>query len=230
LPRYIIEEGILTAMITRLNGYILTDKVNEDMRKALYKSRQIEKEVGLTMCSNKDNVISLRGEHDDSVHKISIRRQCNTEEEYVGYYHTHPGSDSHASSVDLRSCGTSKILCVGGKAEQKGQEEQINDNARCYTWKDKVISVEEGEKLFIDVSKGRKEHINPEHIPHFNCLNTIGRYALDQEILDSELETIGFAPLRRLPIMLKFQELNMKVEEEVDKYYNITKMKLIEDQ
>lgn len=213
-------------MVTRLNSYTLSDDSIETMRNALYRSRHVKKEIGLTMCSRQDNVITLRGEHEEEARKISIKRQCNEGEEYVGYYHTHPGSTSKATSVDLRLCGTSKILCVGGKAEQKGQGRQIKDNVRCYTWKDKAISVHEGEQLFADVHKGRKEPRNPEYKAHFNCLNTIGRYAEGQEKLESELESIEFAPMRKLSIMSKFQELSVLVDKEVDKYYNTTEIKL----
>lgn len=213
-------------METKLNSYILTDKVKNDMKNALSISRQVKKEVGLTMCSDKDNVITLRGEQEDKNHEISIMRKCDEGEEYVGYYHTHPGSDSRASSVDLMTCGTSKALCVGGR--KKGQEQGI-DNVNCYIWKDKVISVQKGEQLFTRVLAGMKGPRNPEYKSHFNCLDTIGRYAEEQVSLDKESKSIMFDPLRKLSIMSRFEELKAMTEQETYKYYNRIEIKLKED-
>lgn len=215
-------------METKLNSYTLLDDSIKIMRDILNKSRKDKKEVGLTMCSKEDNVITLRGEQHGDTYQIPIKRQCNKGEEYVGYYHTHRGL-SKASSADLRLCGTSKILCIGGKAEQKGQGERKNDNISCYTWKDKVISIQEGEHLFIDVHKGKKEPRNPEHKPHFNCLNTIGIYAEEQEILEDKLKSIGFSPIIKLAIMFRSIELSTLVDKEVDKYYNRTEIKIGKD-
>lgn len=161
----------MVIMITKLNGYILTDSSIDTMRDALDRSRHIKKELGLTMCSRQDNIIMLRGEHEGEDNHVSINRQCNEGEEYIGYYHTHHKGISKASSGDLASCGTNKILCAGGISEQEIQKGKIDDNVICYIWKDKVISVHEGKQLFTDVLEDRKEPRNPEYKPHFNCLN-----------------------------------------------------------
>lgn len=106
---------------------------------------------------------------------------------------------------------------------------QKNDNVTCHIWKDKVISVHEGKQLFTDVLEDRKEPHNPEYKPHFNCMNTIGRYALEQLELDNEYKSIGFAPMRKLSIISRFRELNTRVDRETDKYYNRTEIKLREE-
>ena len=215
----------------KLDGYTLPDNSICTMKNALDRSRHIKKEIGLTMCSSRDNVITLRGEHKGEENQVSINRRCNEGkgEEYIGYYHTHPEGTSKATSVDLRLCGTSKVLCVGGKTEKKWQGEPTNDSVGCYTWKDNVISVQEGEKLFADVHKGRQEPHNSEYKSHFDCLSTIGIYADEQEILHERLKSIGFPSIRKLATALKFQELNTAVDKEVDKYYNRTEIKLGED-
>ena len=137
----------------KLNSYTLLDDSIEKMKDALHISRRDKKEVGLTMCSSKDDVIVLREQHAGENQQVFIKRQCNEGEKYVGYYHTHHKGTSKASSGDLRLCGTSKILCIGGKEDQG---EQRNDSVRCYTWKGKVIPVEEGAQLLADVRKGKK--------------------------------------------------------------------------
>jgi len=74
--------------------------------------------------------------------------------------------------VDLRTCGTSKVICIGGKEEQNESKEQINDNVSCYIFKDKAISVQEGDRLRSDVYAGRRWPRNPSHRSHFSCLDT----------------------------------------------------------
>lgn len=177
-------------MVVKLNSHTLPDNSIGTMRNVLDRSRYIKKEIGLTMCSRQDNVITLRGEHEGEENRVSINRQCNEGEKYVGHYHAHHKGTSKATSGDLAQCGTSKILCVGGISEQEIQKGQINDSVACYIWKDNVISVQEGKQLFADVLRGREEPHNPEHKSHFNCLNTIGKYAVEQLELDNEYKSI----------------------------------------
>lgn len=213
-------------MVIKLNSYTLSDNSIGTMRNALDRSRHIKKEIGLTMCSKQDNVITLRGEHEGEENRVSINRQCNEGEKYVGYYHAHHKDTSKATSGDLAQCGTSKILCVGGTSEQEIQKGQINDNVTCHIWKDKVISVQKGVELFINALRGEKEPHSHEHKSHLDCLNTIGKYALEQLELDNEYKSIGLAPMRKLSILSRFRELNTRVEQETDKYYNRTEIKL----
>ena len=116
--------------------------------------------------------------------------------------------------------------CSAGYDKQRYQEGQRIDSVECSIWKNKTISVYEGEDLLDEVHTGKREPRNPDHKLHFNCLNTIGRYAEEQERLDNELKSMRFAPMRRLPLKLRFQELNKMVEEEADVYYNKIDMKL----
>lgn len=206
-------------MVVKLNSYTLSDNSIDTMRKVLGMSRDIKKEIGITMCSMQDNFITLRGWHVGKERSASIARKCNEGEKYVGYYHTHPIETSKATGVDLAKCGDSKIICVGGASEQRSQQEQTIDSANCYIWKDKVISVREGEQILTDALKGRKEPRNPEHRQHFNCSNTIGRYGYKELGLINEKESLVLAPMRKLSIMKELGELETLVDKEVDKYY-----------
>lgn len=216
-------------MVAKLNSYTLSDNSIDTMRNALDRSRYIKKEIGLTMCSRQDNVIMLRGEHEGGERSAPLKRQCDKGEEYVGHYHTHPVETSKANGIDLAKCGDSKIICVGGVSEQRSQQGQITDNINCYIWKDKVISVQEGEQILTDVLKGRKEPRNPEHRQHFNCSNTIGRYGYKELKLVNEQELLVLAPMRKLSIKKELGELEILVHKEVDKYYNRTDIKLRRD-
>ena len=160
-------------MVVKLNSYTLSDNSIDTMRNALDRSRDIKKEIGITMCSKQDNFITLREWHVGKKRSAPIMRECNEGEEYVGYYHTHPIATSKATGIDLAKCGDSKILCVGGTSEQRLQKGRTIDNINCYIWKDKVISVQEGEQILTDALEGRKEPRNHEHRRHFNCSNTI---------------------------------------------------------
>lgn len=215
---------------TKLNSYTLSNGSIEIMGSALDKSRQLGREVGITMCSNKDNVIALRGCHIGKKRSVPFKRQCDKGEEYVGHYHTHPIDTSKATGVDLAKCGVSKIICVGGVSEQRSQQGQITDNANCYIWKDKVISVREGEQILTDALKGRKEPRNSEHRQHFSCSNTIGRYGYKELELVNEQELLVFAPMRKLSIKKELGELEILVDKEVDKYYNKADIELRRDQ
>ena len=51
-------------MVIKLNSYTLLDNSIDIMRDTLDRSRHVKKEIGSTMCSRQDNVITLRGEHE----------------------------------------------------------------------------------------------------------------------------------------------------------------------
>ncbi len=118
----------------------------------------------------------------------------------------------------------------GGMSEQTLQQGKTTDNANCYIWKDKIISVQESEQILIDALKGRKEPRNPEHRQHFNCSNTIGRYGYKELELTNEQESLTFAPMRKLSIKKELGELETLVDKEVDKYYNKIGIELRRDQ
>ncbi len=212
-------------MSYRIYFKVLSDNSIGTMRNVLDRSRHIKKEIGLTMCSRQDNVIMLRGEREGEERSAPLKRQCDKGEKYVGDYHTHPIATSKATGIDLAKCGDSKIICVGGVSEQRHQG-RITDNVSCYIWKDKVISVQEGEQILTDALKGRKEPRNPEHRQHFNCSNTIGRYGYKELELINEQELLVFAPMKKLSIKKELGELEILVDKEVDKYYNKTDIEL----
>jgi hypothetical protein len=151
-------------MTTELNGYILTDKVKNDMRSKLDDTQQDE--LGFALCSE-DNII-IEGEHTKGTpNGITIDlSMCKKGEKFLGGYHTHPigRGDSYASAGDLIHCGRDKIICIGGKTDNK---------IRCNTWKYKQLSSEDINKM-----RGYTNNTIPEserliYQQTFDCSNII---------------------------------------------------------
>lgn len=59
----------------KLNSYILSDNIKDEMRHKLDKTRQDKVELGFTLCTNSDNIIRSRGDHIGNSDKISIYSQ-----------------------------------------------------------------------------------------------------------------------------------------------------------
>ncbi len=57
--------------MVRLNSYILSDDVKDEMRHKLDKTRQDRIELGFTLCANSNNVIVSRGDHIGNSDKIN---------------------------------------------------------------------------------------------------------------------------------------------------------------
>jgi hypothetical protein len=90
----------------------------------------------------------------------------------LGGYHTHPREDSHASAEDLHHCGILKIVCTGGKADNK---------IRCNIWKHEQQSIEEYNKMVYDIRKGKIKYENSKYQPNFDCIRSIGSLFLDEK-------------------------------------------------
>ena len=58
-------------MVVKLNSHTLLDSSINKMKVALDRSRDIIKEVGLTMYSNRDGIITLRNEQEGEPHQIN---------------------------------------------------------------------------------------------------------------------------------------------------------------
>lgn len=171
-------------METKLNGYILREKLKEKMRDTLRKTQQSKVELGFSLCSKSDNIIRARGYYIGSRDEIEIDpRACKEDEKYLGAYHTHPRDDSRASARDLRFCGLAKMICTGGNFDSK---------IRCYTWKYEQPSPMEINKIADDINK---DTISPENLKfkqNFDCLYSIGSlYSEERKIkekLDKDLD------------------------------------------
>lgn len=143
----------------KLNSYILSDDIKDEMRNKLNKTRQDKVELGFTLCANSDNIIRSRGNPTGTSNKIEIDpRACKGDEKFLGGYHTHPKSDSYPSAEDLIHCGIHKITCTGG----------IDDKIRCDTWKYAQLSSEDKYKMINGYRSGYK---NPKYQQTFDCIS-----------------------------------------------------------
>lgn len=86
---------------------------------------------------------------------------------------THPTEDSHASAEDLHYCGIFKIICTGGKRDNK---------IRCNTWKHDQQSIGEYNKMVHDIRKGVTKFENQKYHPNFDCIRNMSRYFLTRYI------------------------------------------------
>lgn len=90
---------------------------------------------------------------------------CKEGEKFLGGYHTHSRGDSYPSAEDLIRCGTFKIICTGGKSDNK---------IRCNTWKHEQLSSEDINKMKEDTSRNnitKSERFMYQK--NFDCGNTI---------------------------------------------------------
>lgn len=157
----------------KLNDYTLSERVKAKMIITLFKTHQDKEELGFTLCSNPDNVITAsEGLTGTSDGLIIDPRMCKKDEKFLGGYHTHPTEDSHASAEDLHYCGILKIVCAGGKTDNK---------IRCNIWKHERQSTEEYNKMVYDIRKGVTKYENPKYQPNFDCIRDIGPLFLDEK-------------------------------------------------
>ncbi len=172
--------------MVKLNGYILSDRIKNEMINKLYETRQDKrqdrKELGSTFCTKSDNIIISRGNHIGNSNNVVIDPNvCDKDEKFLGGYHTHPKVDSNASAGDLIHCGTHKIVCIGGETDNR---------IKCYTWKYVQLSIEDKYKMVDEYKSGHKSYKYQET---FDCINNIGplyREENDLKKLDKELERI----------------------------------------
>ena len=159
-------------MSTELNGYILPDKIKQDMRSKLDDTQQDE--LGFALCS-KDNMI-VEGRHTTGTPDgITIdSSMCKKEEKFLGGYHTHPigRGDSYASAEDLIHCGTNKIICMGGKTDNK---------IRCNIWKYGQLSSEDITKMKEDTNNNITEYERSRYQKSFDCGNSFYPLSLEEK-------------------------------------------------
>lgn len=223
-------------MTTRLNSYVLADKVKKKMKGKLYDSRQTKEEMGFTLCSKSDNIIRARGDHKGDSRKIKIDPgACNTDEKFLGGYHTHPGGDSSASIIDLSHCGLHKIICIGGDKD---------DRIKCQIWKQKQISKEDVLIIAEDIKNNKKQPTNPEHKVNLDCINVMSILKDEEdnlEKMDKDIDKMKSF----IPIIKKFgyttiqdkiiaaveardmynNRLKEEIKNELKKYYNEVEIK-----
>lgn len=152
----------MVIMSTELNGHILPDKIKHDMISKLDDTQQDE--LGFALCSE-DNII-LEGKHTTGTPDgITIdSSMCKKEEKFLGGYHTHSRGDSYPSAEDLIRCGTFKIICTGGKSDNK---------IRCNTWKHEQLSSGDINKMKEGTNRNMTESEIFRYQKSFDCGNTI---------------------------------------------------------
>lgn len=151
--------------------------------------------MGFTLCLNPDNIIIPGRDLTGESHKIEIDPgACNEDEKFLGGYHTHPTANSQASADDLHHCGKFKIICTGGKTD---------DKIRCHTWKYEQLSSEDIGKIADNVNKGITNFESLKYQKSFDCFNTIGPLYLEEtrvkDKMDKKLDNIksSLSDLRR---------------------------------
>lgn len=143
----------------KLNSYILSRNIKNDMIRKLDKTRQDKVELGFTLCSKPDNIIIAKGYATGNSDKIEINPMaCNEGEKFLGGYHTHAKSDSYPSAEDLIHCGIHKITCTGG----------MDDKIRCNVWKYGQLSPEDKYKMIDEYISGHK---SPKYQQTFDCIS-----------------------------------------------------------
>ena len=149
-------------MSTELNGYILHDKIKQDMRSKLDDTQQDE--LGFALCSE-DNII-VEGKHATGTPDgITIdSSMCKKGEKFLGGFHTHSREDYYPSAEDLIRCGTFNIICTGGKSDNK---------IRCDTWKHEQLSSGDINKMKEDTNRNITESERFRYQKSFDCGNTI---------------------------------------------------------
>lgn len=221
-------------MVTRLNSYILPDDIEDKMKERLRKTRQ--NELGFTLCSNQNNIITAKGYRKGKSDRIEIDTDaCGKDEKFLGGYHTHPKGNSLASAEDLAHCGVFKAICIGGVKD---------DGIRCQIWKQKQISKEDGLIIAKDIKDNKKQPTNKEHKTNFNCANIMSILAKKEDILvgmDKDIDNIkSFLSIINKPLSTDLQntiitagesrdtyanKLKEEIENESKKYYNGVEIK-----
>lgn len=212
--------------MVRLNSYILSDDVKDEMKHKLDKTRQDRIELGFTLCTNSNNVIVSRGDHIGNSDKIEINpRACNEDEKFLGGYHTHAKSDSYPGAEDLIHCGIHKIICTGG----------MDDKIRCNVWKYGQLSLEDKYKM---IDEYMSDHKGPKYQQTFDCISNFEplyreeRYIkeLDKGLkqLESHLSTPSIRmqyDIAKTGRNLRAGILNLDIKNKSRKYYNEVEIK-----
>lgn len=164
----------------KLDGYTLPERVKAKMILKLFKTHRAKKELGFTLCSKPDNIIIASEDITGTSDGIIIDpRMCKEDERFLGGYHTHPTEDSSAGAEDLHYCGIFKIICTGGKTDNK---------IKCNTWKYEEQSEGEHNKMADDIRKGVTESKNPRYQPNFDCIRTTDPLFSDEKYIKYEMD------------------------------------------
>lgn len=150
-------------MPTKLNSYILPDKVIQKMKTDIEETKKIGLEIGFNLCT-KDTTEELQGEKrcvGSSCMLKGWKPGCESKGKQVGIFHTHPiipkksSGDSSPSMSDLIGAYTYGIMCVGGAGDNKIQ---------CSIRKDKEADIKAILSIRADVEMYEKPLKRKHHI------------------------------------------------------------------
>ena len=143
-------------MPTKLNSYILPDKVIEKMQTDIEDTKKICLEIGFNLCT-KDMTEELQDEKHcvgSSCNLAGWKPGCESKGKHVGIFHTHPiipkksKGYSSPSMSDLIGAYQYGIMCVGGAGDNKIQCSVRKDKeADIKTIRSIIANVEMYEKL-----------------------------------------------------------------------------------
>lgn len=114
-------------MPTKLNLYILPDKVIQKMRSDIEDTKKIGLEIGFNLCT-KNTTEELKDEKHctgAACRLVGWKPGCESKGKHVGIFHTHPvvpkisKGPSSPSMSDMTSAYTYGIMCVGGAGDNK---------------------------------------------------------------------------------------------------------------
>lgn len=148
-------------MRTRLNSYILPDNIKNDMIDTLDKTQLNEE--GFALCSQNNTI--TKGEYGiGTSNRLMFGPMPCKNEKFLGFYHTHPKGDSQPGAEDLYRCGRIKIVCTGGKKDNKRM---------CHTYKGEQPSEGEHKKLVYNYFEGKIKPDNPIFQSNLDCLSNM---------------------------------------------------------
>lgn len=150
-------------MPTKLNSYILPDKIIQKMRYDIEETKKLGVEIGFNLCT-KDTTEELQDEKrcvGSSCMLKGWKPGCESKGKQVGIFHTHPiipkksSGYSSPSMSDLTGAYAYGIMCIGGAGDNKIQ---------CSIRKDKEADVKTFLSIRADVEiyekfLKRKHHI-----------------------------------------------------------------------
>ena len=150
-------------MPTKLNSYILPDKVIQKMRSDIEDTKKIGLEIGFNLCT-KDTTEELQDEKrcvGSSCSLIGWKPGCESKGKQVGIFHTHPmipkrsKGDSSPSMSDMIGAYQYGIMCIGGAGDNKIQ---------CSVRKDKDADIKTIRSIRADVEMYEKPLKRKHHI------------------------------------------------------------------
>lgn len=150
-------------MLTKLNSYILPDKVVQKMRSDLEDTKKVSLEIGFNLCT-RDTTGELQDEMHCTGSSCSLtgwKPGCESKGKHVGIFHTHPivpkvsKGESSPSMKDLIGAYRYGLMCIGGAGDNK---------IKCLIRKDKEVDIRIIQSIRADVEMyeaplKRKHHI-----------------------------------------------------------------------